>query len=114
MLEAGSSTTINSTGSHLFKENPKAKLPLSLSATRRFAGITFGIATQLLFLYTVVYLFLFLRYGGPRQAEASWLWLDFFLAIGFALPHSILLVPAVQKRMKQFIPAACSAVFIAP
>ncbi len=30
----------------------------------RIAGGLFGIATQLLFLYSVVYLFQFLRYGG--------------------------------------------------
>ncbi|MFN9984548.1 MAG: hypothetical protein ACK52S_03250, partial [Pirellula sp.] len=40
-------------------------VPKASSRTlQRAAGITFGIGTQVLFLVTVVYLFLFLRYGG--------------------------------------------------
>lgn len=70
----------------------------------RFVGIVFGIGTQLLFLFTVVYLFLFLRYGS-QHSSAGWWWIDFALAIGFAIPHSVLLIPAVQKKMKSYVPA---------
>lgn len=71
----------------------------------RLVGILFGVGTQLLFLYTVVFLFLFLRYGSEQGLKSWWLW-DGILAVGFALPHSVLLAPAIQKRIKAFIPAA--------
>lgn len=70
----------------------------------RISGIAFGAGTQLFFLWTVVYLFLFLRYGGTHTSS-HWLWGDSLLAIGFAVPHSILLVPAVQKSIKRWLPA---------
>jgi protein-S-isoprenylcysteine O-methyltransferase Ste14 len=69
----------------------------------RSIGVAFGIGTQLLFLFTVVYLFLFLRYGS-QQSIAGWWWMDFCLAVGFAIPHSVLLVPAVQKKIKAYVP----------
>ncbi|XZE43331.1 methyltransferase family protein [Pirellulaceae bacterium SH467] len=71
----------------------------------RLAGTLFGIGTQLLFLYTVVFLFLFLRYG-TEQGYASWWFADLVLAVGFALPHSLLLAPPVQKWMKAYVPSA--------
>lgn len=67
------------------------------------AGLMFGIATQLLFLWTVVYLFQFLRYGSLSARPFSPLW-DACWALFFALPHSILLVPAVNKWMRRSIP----------
>ncbi len=69
----------------------------------RFCGIAFGIGTQLLFLWTVVQLFLFLRYGGTQSYKHG-LFVDCLLSIGFALPHSLLLAPPVQKRIKSWIP----------
>lgn len=69
----------------------------------RALGIAFGVGTQLLFLWTVVFLFLFLRYGAD-QSETAWLLRDLLLAVGFAVPHSVLLAPPVQKRLKQYMP----------
>ncbi|MFO0262905.1 MAG: hypothetical protein ACK53V_14865, partial [Planctomycetota bacterium] len=69
----------------------------------RFAGFCFGIGTQLLFLWTVIYLFLFLRYCSG-SSYAGWWWSDFLMAAGFAIPHSILLLPAVQKRIRNWLP----------
>lgn len=71
---------------------------------RRFAGWVFGIGTQALFLYTVVYLFLFLRYGGERSFAGWWI-NDAILSIGFVLPHSLLLAPPIQARMKRHVPS---------
>jgi methanethiol S-methyltransferase len=69
----------------------------------RLAGVLFGVGTQALFIYTVVFLFLFLRYGGSNQGNA-WFLIDFFLAVGFALPHSLLLAPPTQSFLKRLLP----------
>jgi protein-S-isoprenylcysteine O-methyltransferase Ste14 len=78
--------------------------PISTYSARRWAGIAFGFGTQVLFLWTVVYLFLFLRYGATRSYEFGLL-VDILLSIGFALPHSLLLMPSIQKRIKVWLPA---------
>ena len=70
----------------------------------RSCGIVFGIGTQMLFLWTVVHLFLFLRFGST-QSYRHGLLVDCILSIGFALPHSLLLAPPIQKRMKSWIPS---------
>jgi protein-S-isoprenylcysteine O-methyltransferase Ste14 len=70
----------------------------------RLAGIVFGLATQLLFLATVVRLYLFLA-GGHAQAPPGSLWLDAALAVQFAVPHSLLLWPPVRQRLRRWIPA---------
>jgi methanethiol S-methyltransferase len=70
----------------------------------RFCGIAFGVLTQLLFLWTVVQLFLFLRYGGSHSSS-HWPWINVLLSIGFAIPHSVLLAPPVQKRIKHSVPS---------
>ncbi len=70
----------------------------------RFCGIAFGVSTQFLFLWTVVQLFLFLRYGGSHSSS-HWLWIDILLSIGFAIPHSVLLAPPIQKRIKNWMPS---------
>jgi hypothetical protein len=70
----------------------------------RLAGIAFGIGTQLLFLWTVVYLFLFLRYGGWSEYPGAWI-LDTSLAVCFAVPHSILLAPPTSRWLRQWIPS---------
>lgn len=69
----------------------------------RYVGFAFGAGTQALFLVTVVYLFLFLRYGGTG-AHAHWIVIDSLLAIGFCVPHSILLAPPVQRHIKRWMP----------
>jgi methanethiol S-methyltransferase len=76
---------------------------LSQNANRTI-GIVFGLSTQLLFLWTVVQLFLFLRYGSS-QCYRGGLPIDTLLSLGFAFPHSVLLAPPVQQRMKRWIPS---------
>lgn len=70
----------------------------------RAVGFCFGIGTQLLFLCTVVYLFLFLRYcsGTPY---AGWWWVDALMATGFAIPHSLMLFPPIQKGIRRWLPS---------
>lgn len=67
-------------------------------------GVVFGVGTQLLFLYTVVYLFLFLRFGIYNPTQGWWI-VDTLLAVGFAIPHSLLLAPPIQKRLKSYLPS---------
>ncbi|MCA9016262.1 MAG: hypothetical protein KDA77_13100, partial [Planctomycetaceae bacterium] len=62
---------------------------------QRFVGITFGLATQLLFLFTVWHLFWFLK-EDYRNHAAGYLWLDAVLALQFAIGHSLLLYPKVR------------------
>jgi protein-S-isoprenylcysteine O-methyltransferase Ste14 len=73
----------------------------------RIAGFFFGIGTQLLFLLTVVNLFLFLRYSAGTEYRGWW-WSDFLMAAGFAIPHSILLAPPVQRWMRGWMPSGLS------
>ncbi|MFM8398657.1 MAG: hypothetical protein ACKOAH_12585, partial [Pirellula sp.] len=73
----------------------------------RIAGIAFGVGTQVLFLWTVIYLFLFLRFGGWREysandRSATW-WIDASLATLFVVPHSILRAPMTSKWLKQWM-----------
>ncbi len=70
----------------------------------RMVGIGFGIGTQLFFLWTVIYLFQFLRFGG-FHSHTYWIPVDIALALGFAVPHSLLLVPSVATRMKRYVPS---------
>lgn len=75
------------------------------SSLGRTAGMAFGIFTQLLFLWTVGKLFWFLRDGSSATVNPFGIWVDLSLAIGFAIPHSLLLAPAVQQRLKRNIPS---------
>ncbi|MBU6239635.1 MAG: hypothetical protein KGQ51_17575 [Planctomycetes bacterium] len=77
---------------------------LITSSIGRAAGFCFGIGTQLLFLWTVVYLFLFLRYCDGTE-YAGWWWMDTLMAMGFAVPHSLILFPPIQKRIRQRLPS---------
>jgi protein-S-isoprenylcysteine O-methyltransferase Ste14 len=73
----------------------------SLSVTR-VAGICFGVGTQILFLYTAYGLLNFLRFGTTQHIQ-GWAAVDIALAVTFAIPHSILLLPPVQKRLKAWL-----------
>lgn len=72
---------------------------------RRTAGILFGIGTHVLFAFTVWHLFWFLKGGQPGHATADGgavahaIAIDALLAVAFAAPHSLLLVPAVRKAI---------------
>ena len=73
---------------------------------RRAAGIAFGVGTHLLFAYVVWQLFFFLK--GPESLPTSGgtLFGDFLLALLFAVPHSVLLLPVVRRRITPALPDA--------
>ena len=69
---------------------------------RRASGIAFGLATHGLFACTVWHLFWFLKGPAvPDGGAARWqtILADAALAAAFAVPHSLLLVPAVRRRI---------------
>ena len=68
----------------------------------RVLGIVFGVGTQAFFLVTVWFLFWFLKDGGPRNLRGA-LWIDALLAMQFAAPHSLLLLPPVRKWLGNWI-----------
>ncbi len=69
-------------------------------------GILWGVATHGLFAVTVWYLYWFLKGPPlPRTAQGK-LWIDALLAAQFAIPHSVLLLPAVRRRLTRMIPSA--------
>lgn len=70
---------------------------------RRACGIGCGIATHVLFFYTVYRTFLFLN-ADTVVSPAGSLWIDAALAGQFALSHSLLLYPAVRQRLCRWIP----------
>src|SRR3954469_18414868 len=70
----------------------------------RLAGMGFGLATQVFFLITVPFLFLYLRDGGS-QRTSHWLAIDCLLALQFALVHSVLLLPGTRSFIVRFLPA---------
>jgi methanethiol S-methyltransferase len=70
----------------------------------RAGGILFGVVTQIIFVPTVYYVFLFLRDGVARPA-GGWLVIDFLLAVHFAVPHSILLLPRVRSALTRIVPS---------
>lgn len=84
-------------------------------AAARTGGIAFGVATHALFAVTVWHLVWFLAGHGPgtRTAVADGattfraLAIDAMLATMFAVPHSVLLLPAVRRSLTtRFVPAA--------
>lgn len=72
---------------------------------KRTAGVTFGCLTQLLFALTVWHLYWFLKDGKAPTPRGSLLW-DALLALQFAIPHSILLLPAVKARLSRIVAPA--------
>jgi protein-S-isoprenylcysteine O-methyltransferase Ste14 len=73
---------------------------------RRLLGIVFGIGTQSLFAFTVWHLVWFLKGGIPAASARGNLVFDAGLAAQFAVPHSMLLLPAVRERLTRVIPSA--------
>ena len=72
---------------------------------RRALGIVYGFGNQVLFLYTVWYLFWFMRDGGAVVVEQHAFLMNTGLAILFAFTHSIMLVPKMRKILGKWIPA---------
>jgi protein-S-isoprenylcysteine O-methyltransferase Ste14 len=71
---------------------------------RRLLGFSFGALTQALFLATLLPLYRFLRNDFAAAPEGS-LWVDAGLALGFAIPHSILLYPGTRKLITRWLPS---------
>jgi len=71
---------------------------------RRLLGIGFGVLTQAVFLATLWPLYRFLRNDFAAAPEGS-LWIDAALALGFAIPHSILLYPPTRKFVTRWLPS---------
>ena len=84
--------------------NNMRQVNLKRSQLATVGGFLFGASTQLFFTWTAVQLFLFLRYGGHLTQSFSPMW-DVCAAVFFALPHSILLLPAVNKRLRRSLPS---------
>lgn len=70
--------------------------------TDRALGIAYGALTQVLFVVTVWYLFWFL-WGDLPSMHAPNLWIDAALALQFAVPHSVLMLPAVKRYLQTLI-----------
>src|SRR6476659_3610524 len=69
----------------------------------RAGGILFGVLTQIIFIPTVYYVFLFLRDGVARPA-GGWMAIDCLLTVQFVVPHSILLLPRVRSAVSRIVP----------
>ncbi len=82
----------------------KAAQPVPERRWQRAAGIAFGIGTQVLFAATAWRLFWYLRDGVPATS-LHWLGVDALLALVFAVPHSILLMPSVKSRITRTLPS---------
>jgi methanethiol S-methyltransferase len=69
----------------------------------RAAGVACGLGTQCLFAVTVYRLFSFL--GGDMNGDASHaVATDAVLALQFAVPHSVLLLPSVKQSITRYLP----------
>lgn len=69
---------------------------------RRALGISYGIATQIVFLVTVPALFKFLRNDLASNPRGP-LWINALLAVQFCVPHSLLLWAPVRRRLGRLI-----------
>ena len=80
----------------------------------RLFGLFFGVATHVLFAFTVWHLFWFLKGPLPEEVRMSpvglgaSLGIDTLLALSFAVPHSVFLMPSVRRRL---VSAGLSAPF---
>ncbi len=92
------------------QQSPSAMTPRQgslkslLAASIKVWGVSFCFATQAVFLWTAYRLFQFLRYGGSWDAQYSPT-IDLLLACFFMLPHSFLLLPSVQRKLKTIVPS---------
>ncbi len=76
---------------------------------RRSIGIAAGVLTHGLFAVTVWHLYWFLA-GSAIHAPGA-LTIDLALAAQFAVSHSLLLLPAVRRRLERWIPAEFYGLF---
>lgn len=74
----------------------------------RCAGIAAGIGVHLFFAFTVWHLYGFLKGGLDATESRATAWalcVDAVLALQFAIPHSLLLHPAIRERLTRWIPS---------
>lgn len=69
---------------------------------RRAVGIAAGTGTHLLFAFTVWRLFWFLK-SRSGQLYENWMLMDAALALQFAIPHSVLLLPSTRRKINLVI-----------
>ncbi|MFK8114316.1 MAG: isoprenylcysteine carboxylmethyltransferase family protein [Rubripirellula sp.] len=86
--------------------SPRLHLSLSRQAMLRTGGILFGFANQILFLFTVWFLFWFLRDGAISSRHGHWILIDVGLAVLFAVSHSVMLYPPSRRKLQKWIPYA--------
>jgi protein-S-isoprenylcysteine O-methyltransferase Ste14 len=72
------------------------------AAAARAAGIVFGLSVQVVFVVTVPFLYLFLRYGDGHSGQ-HWFAIDAGLAILFSVVHSTLLLPRVRALITKHL-----------
>jgi len=77
---------------------------------RRILGITAGVVVQVLFVIASYYNYVFLKGSPPRPGHWALAW-DAFLALQFAVVHSVLLLPTVKKKLGRVISPAFYGLF---
>ncbi len=99
---AGSSSSVAPAVKSTQASGPSVPVAGSWSASR-VLGVLFGIATQLLFVWTVWCLFFFLKDGPAHPTRGFSPLVDLAWSLLFAVPHSLLLWPPVAGKLKRFI-----------
>jgi len=84
----------------------RVRQSLDLALLTRALGVCYGFATQLLFFYTVWYLFWFMRDGASNGVIGDPYLVNTGLAILFALTHSVMLVPKCRRWLSRWISSA--------
>ncbi len=82
--------------------NATSFVPPSETPVARFAGILYGMATQLIFALTAWRVFHFLSRTPGVPSEHA-LFIDSLLALQFAVSHSFFLWPPVRRRLGRWI-----------
>jgi hypothetical protein len=77
---------------------------------RKFLGLVVGVATQVLFAFTVWHLFRFLK-GDAGGGKTGYLWIDAVLSVSFGVLHSALLYPTVREFLTRWIAAPFYGLF---
>ncbi len=102
---------MTSQGSCVVSAQSKLQWFVAVPSAKRLIGVAVGVGTQAFFLITVVGLFEYLRYWIPESTQ-SWLMVDAFLALQFAVPHSVILHPATRRKLQPLVPAEFHGLFL--
>ena len=90
------------------------QIAIECARMQRVFGIIFGLSVHALFAITVWHLFWFLKGSEMPAGDRGGILLDCFLALLFAVPHSLLLLPAVRERLTRMLPECFTAACIVP